>query len=172
MALKVNKLPTDADIRRMFDAVPILERYKVADQVVRAGSKPIMTRARQLVPRSKPADTAKRSAKQRNSADWDTPLWKTVKQVVRTKSSKNKGGAVAIVGPENVQAGSKIYLIAEHKTRTRRRVLWGKEPVTIAKVVLRMRNLITQAFDETKSMQLSAMRAKLKTVLDEVWKRG
>jgi len=175
MPLLIKKLPTDADIRRMFDAVPQLEKYKVADQVVRAGSKPILVRFKQLIPRSKASDTERRSAKQKAAADWVTPLWKTPRQLIKKGYSRNKGGAVAIVGPQFVGrfgASQKIYLIAEHKTSTRRVFLWGKQPVTIPKIKQRLRNLIVQAFDETKSLQLSAMRSKLKTLLDQVWKRG
>lgn len=172
MALNIKKMPTDAEIRRMFDAVPILERYKVADQVVRAGSKPIMTRARQIVPEQ----IGKRElTSEEQDAGFGKPLKTTIKQVVRTGSSRNKGGGVAVVGPEHTGpngAGGKAYLLAEHKTNTRRRVLWGKEPVTLSKFAVKIRNFMNQAFDETKSQQLSAMSAKLRKVMEDIWKRG
>ena len=163
------KLPTDAEISRMFDAVPMLERYSVGDKVVRAGARRITTRARQLIPRSKKSDTDKRSKKQRAQADWETPLWKTVKLVV---GKGNKGGAVAVTGPEytgKTGAGQKIYLIAEHKQKGRRMFFWGKDG---GRTKVKIRNVMVQAADEAKPQSLSAMKSKLKQVMDEVWKRG
>ena len=161
------KLPSDAEIKRMFDAVPALERYKVADAVVRAGVKPITDRARQLVPRGTAADRAKQSGKQRSASH--VPLWKTVKAVVRTKRD---AGAVAVTGPEftgSAGAGQKIYLIAEHKSDTRRVFYWGKDQ---GRTVQKIRNIMVQAAEETRSQQLSIMKSKLKEKMDEVWKRG
>jgi hypothetical protein len=54
-------LPSDADLKRMFDAVPILQRHKVADQTVRAGARPIVTKARQLAPRGDRTGTSKKT---------------------------------------------------------------------------------------------------------------
>lgn len=178
--LKILKGPTDADLQRMFSGVPTLERFRVGDQVVRAGAKPITNRFRQLVPRSKASDTDKRSKDQKKKADWNAPLWKTVKVVVRKGNSSNRGGAIAVIGPEFVTAASKIYLIAEHTTNTRRVVLWGrKQPdatkqrvrwQTAGQLVNRLRNLAVQAFDETNSQQASAMKAKLKNVMDNIYR--
>src|SRR5690606_34699614 len=95
--LLTDKLPTDAEIRKMFDAVPALEKHKVADSVVRAGIKPITARARMLVPRSKASDRAKRSKKQRReNPGLDSPLWKTITDVVRTHGGYGHTSAVAI----------------------------------------------------------------------------
>lgn len=163
------KLPSDAELKRMFDAVPALDRYKVADQVVRAGAKPITNRARQLIPRSKKSDTDKRSRKQRAQADWETPLWKTVKLVVR---KGQQGSAVAVTGPEytgKTGAGQKIYLVAEHKQKGRRMFFWGKDG---GRTKIKIRNVMVQAADESRSQSLSAMKDKLKTLMDGVWKRG
>jgi hypothetical protein len=158
--LNMDKMPTDAELKRMFDAVPILEQYKVSDKVVRAGSAPIVTRARQLAPRSTPEDRAKRSKKQRAAADWDHPLWKTIKRVVR--KYKNARG-IAVVGPEWPK-GNKAYF--NTSPRGRRQVLWGR---STGRTIAQVRNWIVQAFDETKPQQLAAMKAKLKTLMREIW---
>lgn len=155
------QLPTDAEINRMFDAVPILERYAVMNQTITAGAKPIVTRARQLAPRSKPEDRAKRSKKQQAAADWEFPLWKTIKVVYR-KYSRTQ---VAVVGPEWPK-GNKAYF--NTSPNGRRQVLWGR--VTGA-IIPQIRNWIVQAFDETRPQQLDAMKKKLRLLLDQIWKR-
>ncbi len=163
------QLPTDAELSKMFDAVPALERHNVGDKVVRAGAKPISKRAQALIPRSKKEDTDKRSKKQRAQADWASPLWKTVKLVVRKFSA---GGAVAVTGPEytgKTGAGQKIYLIAEHKKKGRRMFFWGKDG---GRTKVKIRNVMVQAADEARSESLAAMKTKLKQAMDEVWKRG
>jgi hypothetical protein len=163
--------PTDAEIERMFKAVPILERYAVQSKVVRAGAKPIVKRARQLAPRSTNAPAGpyrdrrsnrdKRSKKQRGEADWDYPLWKTIKQVVR----KGKFASLAVIGPEWPKGNKEHF---NTSPGGRRQVLWGTHT---GKIVPQIRNWIVQAFDETRPQQLQAMKRKLKQLMDyNVWK--
>jgi hypothetical protein len=156
-------LPSDADLKRMFDAVPILQRHKVADQTVRAGARPIVTKARQLAPRGDRTGTSKkRSKSQQAKANWNIPLWKTISMVVR----KYAVNASAIVGPKWPE-GNKAYF--NTGPGGRRQVLWGKVTgVTVPQI----RNWIVQAFDETKPQQLSAMKKKLKQLMDGIWKSG
>lgn len=154
-------LPTDAEINRMFNAVPILDRFQVTDQVVRAGAKPIVQRARQLAPRSTPEARAKRSTKQKAAADWDYPLWKTIKMVVR----KYARVSVSVVGPEWPK-GNKAYF--NTSPGGRKQVLWGR---VTGVIVPQIRNWIVQAFDETKPQQREAMRKKLRVLMDQIWKR-
>lgn len=155
------EMPNDAELNRMFDAVPQLERYRVLDQVVRAGAIPVRKRARQLAPRSTKADRDKRSKNQRSEADWDYPLWKTVKYVVR-KYGKRIG--IAVVGPE-WPGGNKAYFNTSPSGREQ--VLWGRRT---GRTIPQIRNWIVQAFDETKPQQLAAMKAKLRTLLDRILK--
>jgi hypothetical protein len=156
-----HNLPSDKELARMFDAVPILDRHKVADKVLKAGAKPVVKRARQLAPRSTQADRDKRSDKQRGAADWDYPLWKTIAHVVR----KYRTGGFAAIGPRWPK-GNKAYFNTSPKGR--RQVLWGKPT---GRTLPQIRNWIVQAFDETKGQQLGAMKAKLKTVTNEIWRR-
>ena len=158
--IKIN-LPTDAELDRMFDMVPKLERYKVGDEVIKAGTAPIVKRARELAPRSSKTGTAKkRSRKQINAANWNIPLWKTIKRVVR----KYQKGTLGVVGPE-WPSGNKAYFNTSPKGR--RQVLWGK---ATGKIVAQIRNWIVQAFDETKAEQLAAMKSKLKEKVDQMMK--
>lgn len=154
-------LPIDAELKRMFDAVPQLERYRVSDQVVRAGARPIVKRARQLAPRSTAESRAKRSSNQRQSADWDYPLWKTIKLVVRKYA---RAAGVGVVGPEWPK-GNKAYFNTSPSGR--RQVLWGRPT---GRVVPPIRNWIVQAFDETRNEQLGLMKAKLKSLMDDIWR--
>lgn len=154
-------LPTDQEIERMFNAVPVLERHKVADKTVRAGATPIVKRARQLAPRSSKTGTAdKRSRNQQAQADWSTPLWKTIAMVVRKYSSN----AAAIIGPRWPD-GNKAYF--NTSPAGRRKWLWGRDT---GQIVPQVRNWIVQAFDETRAEQLAAMKRKLKSLMDEVWR--
>lgn len=167
MGMMTTNLPSDGELRKMFDAVPKLEKYSVADAVVRAGIRPITTRARALVPRSKASDRAKRSKSQRrDNPGLDDPLWKTIKHVVRTGRN---AAAVAISGAEYTGQngpGQKIYLIAEHKTNGRKVFYWGADAF---RVKLKIRNVMVQAAEETRPAQLAAMKAKLRERLDKVW---
>lgn len=155
-----HNLPTDAELKAMFDAVPILERHKVADKTVRAGAKVVIKRARQVAPRSTKEDREKRSAKQRSEAEWNYPLWKTIKQVVR-KYSHN---ASAIIGPEWPR-GNKAYF--NTSPGGRKKVLWGK---VTGEIIPAIRNWIVQAFDETRNQQLAVMKQTLRKLMDEIWK--
>lgn len=175
------KLPTDAELDRMFNMVPKLERFKVLDEVTKAGTAPIVKRARELAPRSTPADRKKRSKNQRNGVtksgdkiDWDYPLWKTIKRVIRKYNSRY---GVGVVGPEWPK-GNKAYFNTGPKGNKGHH--WGYEgkvyPRSDGKVHIpgppkaraQVRNWIVQAFDETKGAQLSAMKAKLTELLDKV----
>jgi len=158
--LDTKNLPTDAELEQMFDAVPILKRHSVSDKTVRAGAKPIVKRARQLAPRSSKTGSAKkRSKNQRKGADWETPLWKTIKMVVR----KYSANAAAIVGPE-WPAGNKAYF--NTSPRGRRKFLWGKDT---GETVPQIRNWIVKAYDETRPEQLKAMKDKLTQLMKQVW---
>ena len=151
-------MPTDAELERMFDAVPKLERYRVGDQVVRAGTAPIVKRARELAPRGNAVDRKKRAKTQRGAANWDIPLWKTIKRVIR----KYQKGTLGVVGPE-WPSGNKAYFNTSPKGR--RVFYWGKDA---GKTKAQIRNWIVDAAEQTRSEQLSLMKAKLKEVMDQV----
>ena len=155
------QLPTDADLERMFNMVPKLERFQVGDQVVRAGTQPIVKRAQALAPRSANTGTSKkRSKSQREKADWDYPLWKTIKRVIRKYQRYTNG----VVGPEWPK-GNKAYFNTSPKGR--KVFYWGKNA---NKTAAQVRNWIVQAFDETRAQQLAAMKAKLTELMDKVFR--
>lgn len=153
-------MPTDAELKKMFDAIPILDRHRVHDRVLTAGAKPVVTRARQLTPRGNGEDRNKRSQSQKASANWDIPLHTTIARVIRKYS---KFG-MAIIGPKWPD-GNKAYFNTSPKGRTQ--WFWGKPT---GRTVPMVSNWIKQAFDETRPQQLAAMKAKLRQVMDEIWK--
>lgn len=175
------ELPSDAEMKRMFDAIPALERHDAADKITRSAGMLVKKRLSQLIPRSSKSDIEKQSTEGKKL---DGKSLKTTPRRLFRKNSK--AGGVSVVGPEytgKTGAGQKIFLIAKWKTESRHAEFWGHPGQTYTrrgapykaphgKVLQRSRNLVTQAFDETKQQQLSAMKTVAKQVMDEVWKRG
>lgn len=154
------KLPTDDELKKMFDAVPQLQRFKVTSKAVKAASKVVETRASQLAPRSKPADQKKRSKKQKAEANWTgVPLHTTIKHVVRDYENSSSG----FIGPAWPH-GNKAYF-NQPRNRSRKHILWGQD---VGRIYVATRNWIVQAFDETQSAQLAAMKASLKDSIDKI----
>lgn len=151
--------PTDEELNHMFDAVPKLEKFKVLDKAIRPAADIVVKRARALAPRSTEADRAKRSKSQRDKADWNYPLWKTIKRVVR--KYQNRYG-VAVIGPEWPR-GNKAYFNTSPKGR--KQVLWGKRT---GRIVPQIRDWIVQAFDETKPQQLASIKEELTKLTDQM----
>lgn len=156
--LKMN-FPSDAELQQLFATVPKLNHYKVLDRAVDAATGPVVKRARQLAPNSSKTGTSKkRSKNQLEKADWNYPLWKTIKRVIREYAVN----AVGVIGPEWPK-GNKAYFNTSPKGR--KQVLWGKPT---GKTAVQVRNWIAQAFDETKTQQLEAMKASVRKSLEQV----
>ena len=153
--------PTDAELNRMFDAIPKLEKFGVLDKTCKAGADVVMKRARELAPRSTEVSRNKRSKSQQSKADWNYPLWKTIKRIVR--KYQNRYG-VAVIGPEWPK-GNKAYFNTSPKGR--KQVLWGKRT---GRVVPQIRDWIVQAFDETRPQQLASIKEKLTQLTDQMMK--
>jgi hypothetical protein len=163
-------LPSQEKIDQMFNMVPQLQRYKAVDKVVRAGAQVVAKRARDLTPRSTEEARKKRSRKQQSEADWNYPLWKTIKYIVR----KYEEDGLAVVGPEWPK-GNKAYFNTSPKGRLR--VLWGRgpnpnSPKPLSSIAPQIRNWIVQAFDETRQEQYAAMRAALTKFTDELFSKN
>lgn len=154
------KLPTDAELNKMFDGVAVLDRFQVGDKVIKAAVEPIVKRARELAPRDRAGHGKKRSKNQKAAANWEYPLWKTIKRVVR----KYQKGTLGVVGPE-WPLGNKAYF--NTSPNGRRVFYWGK---SAGKVAPTIRNWIVDAFEQTRSQQLSIMKTKLKSLMDQVWR--
>jgi hypothetical protein len=154
-------LPSDAELKKMFDAVPQLRKHDVMAASVRAATQIISKKAKELAPRSTPEDRKKRSKTQRKSADWEgTPLHTTIGHVVR----KYDKAAFGVAGPR-FPHGNKAYF-NQPRSGSRRHVLWGRD---VGRVMTVVRNWMMDAFEMTQSQQLSAMKKVLKQKLDEMW---
>jgi hypothetical protein len=153
------KLPSDAEIKKMFDAVPILDRYKVGDKAIRAGVRPIIKRARQLAPLDRKDHRKKRSKKQGAEANWEIRLWRTIASVVRKYDTK----AVGIVGPKWPD-GNKAYFSTAPGGR--QVFYWGKNA---GKRKAQIRNWIVKASEETRSQQLRAITRELQKSMKQIW---
>lgn len=153
-----SNLPSDAEIVNLFGTVNTFERFKVGDKVVNAGTNPILKRAKELAPRDITGNGKKRSKKQQAKANWNIPLWKTIKK----KISKGNVKTVGIVGPKWPE-GNKAYF--DTSPNGRRVFYWGKDA---GKTKVQIRNWIVQAADETRPAQLDAMKNKLTEVMGDV----
>ena len=162
MKVDLKGFPKDAQLQRKLDAVPALERHRVGDRATRAGGKVIHKRARQLTPRGEQKDRDRKS-KADPEIDWQTPLWKTIKLVVR---KYRRGNAVAIIGPQWPK-GNKVYFFTSPKGR--RVHSHGQFTGHIAPEI---RNWIIQVADETKGQQTQAIGQALRTAMKEIWERG
>lgn len=164
-------MPTDAELERMFHAVSVLDRYQVFDKTLRAGSRPVVARARQLAPRSSATGTTDKWSRKMlvdggtggaPRSRGETPLWKTIALVIR----KYTRAGVSVVGPKWPE-GNKAYFNTGPSGR--RQFFWGDDT---GLVVAQIRNWIVQAFDETRALQLAAMKKKLQQLMREIWERG
>lgn len=155
------KLPTDKELDRMLADAEHLRSFKVQAEAVEAASIVVRNRARQLAPRSKPEDRARRSKKQKAEADWESvPLNTTIDFVVRDY----RKGSTGIIGPAYPH-GNKAYF-NQPRSGQRIQVLWGK--MTSLKPFIAARNWIVQAFEETRGQQLSAMKNALRAAIDRL----
>jgi hypothetical protein len=157
LTIKSN-FPNDKELANLFGLVPMLQRQQVAQQAVREGAKPVVKRAKELAPRSKPEDTRKRSKKQKASADWNKKLHASVGSVTRGSGVYS----FAIIGPR-YPVGNKAYFNAP-RSGARRIVAWGRDTGRSKRAT---RNWVVQAFDETRSQQLSAMKSKIRERISE-----
>lgn len=155
-------LPTDRELAKMFDAVPMLQRHDVMGATTTAGAKVVLARAKQLAPRGNDADRKKRSAKQKAAANWNVRLHTTIAQVTRKGNTK----AFSLIGPRHPD-GNKAYMNAP-RSGSRPHVLWGRR---VGRIKTAIRNWIVQAFDETREQQLSAMKSAMAKKIDQMLTR-
>lgn len=153
-AIDTHELPS---IMAMLESLPklLLSSGGPVDRDVQAGLKPIARRARQIAPDSRKTGTRDKQSKS-SKAKWPERL----RAQIRMKVIKHENGAWGIAGPRSPQ-GNVAHFMQE---KPRRLVLWGK--ATMIRKYRIEKNWITQAADETKAEQLSAMETSLKTDID------
>lgn len=125
------------------------------DRAVSKASKIVQQRAVELAPDSDKTGTRKGQSK-KSKAIWTGKL----KRLIRVKLVRYQNATWSVVGPKS-QEGNMSHF---QQVKPRRLVLWGK--ATMVKQFRLERNWITQAFDETKQQQLSAMEESIKADID------
>lgn len=131
------------------------------DRAVKAPLNIIAKRARQLAP-----DSRKTGTKEKQSAKTKAKWGSRLKANIRTKVIKYPNGAWGLAGAKSPEGNAAHFM----QEKPRKHVLWGK--ATAIKKYRIERNWITQAFEETKSEQLFAMEASLKTDIDANMRAG
>ena len=151
----------DKELEQLLAQLPILvvSSGGPTDKSMRKAGAIVRTRAKQLAPRSNKNPNGnsrdKQSAKARRT--WSRKLSETI----RSKVVKYPTTSVAIVGPKSPEGNMANFM----QEKPRRLVLWGK--ATMTKPYRIARNWITQAFDETKSQQDTAIRQVLRQEIDK-----
>lgn len=156
------KLPTDAELNRIFADIKTLHKYGVMDKSTRAGAKVVQGRARELMPASSPEDRFKRWKD--GQRDTSREGEKSLKMTITQRVDKLDWGASAIIGPKYPD-GQKIYLMMEHKEESRDVIAWDKG---YAESILKERNKLTQAYEEKKAEALSAVKKEAQKQLSQL----
>ena len=168
----------DAELRAILDKMPklVVASGGPIDNAVTKGGQVVARRARQLAPDSRSrrrkskatglTETDYRGSRQKQSksarAIWSAKL----KNVIRSVTRRYPATAVSVIGPKSPE-GNMAHFMQE---KGRRMVLWGK--ATMIGLYRIARNWITQAFDETKSAQHTAMLSSLRKDMDRVMRGG
>lgn len=152
-------LPTDDEINKMFDAVPLLVKHDVLKATTKAGAAVVARKAKEYAPRGTEKDRRKRSKSQLAKANWNIRLHTTIRVVTR-------GGqrvAFSVVGPKHPE-GNKVWFNQGRKG-SRKHILWGKD---VGRTYHNRANWIKRAFDESQPEQLRAMKEALTKKVKEM----
>jgi hypothetical protein len=150
----------DEEIIALLERLPklVVSAGGPLDKAVRKAAGIVAKRARQIAPDSRKNQKGDPREKQSKKARgiWGSKL----KQKIRFKIIRYDTATWAVVGAQKPD-GNMAHFMQE---KPRRHVLWGK--ATAIKRFRIERNWITQAFDETKSEQLSAIKSSLQADID------
>lgn len=148
----------EEDVLRMLSELNSRAMFKVADEGMKKANKYVRTRARQMAPRSSKTGSAKkRSKKQRESADWETPLHKTIK----SKIHKSKDGSVGVIGPSWPKGNKAYFNLSE---RGRQVVYWGKRQGTTYKQEDWLKKSLDESRDAVRGIFFEGIREAVKEV--------
>lgn len=145
----------DEEVLAMLDRLPklVVGAGGPLDRAVSKAAAIVARRARQLAPDSKanPKGDSRKKQSKKSRKGW----LKKLKTTIRQKIVKYDTTTWAVVGPKNPEGNMAHFM----QTKPRPHVLWGK--ASAVQQYRAEKNWITQAFDETKSEQLSAVKASL-----------
>lgn len=150
----------DKEILDLLDRLPKLavSAGGPIDRAVTRAAKIVARRARQLSPDSKKNSKGNPRDKQskKSKAGWPEKL----KTTIRHRVIRYDTGTWAVVGPKNPEGNAAHFM----QEKSRPHVLWGR--ASAIKRYRDERNWIIRSFDETKSEQLSAVKASLTADID------
>ena len=127
------------------------------DRAVTKAAKIVQQRAIQLVPDSDKTGSRSKQSKKTKQI-WTGKL----KRLIRTKLIRYERSSWAVVGPKSREGNMSHF----QQEKPRRLVLWGKSTMVAQYRI--DRNRITQAFDETKNQQLSAMKESITADINQI----
>jgi hypothetical protein len=150
----------DQEIVALLERLPklVVSAGGPMDRAVGKAATIVAKRARQIAPDSR--KNAKGNPRDKQSKKSKGIWGSKLKQKIKQKIIRYPTTAWAVVGAQNPH-GNMAHFMQE---KPRRHVLWGK--ATAVKQFRIERNWITQAFDETKSEQQSAMKSSLQADID------
>lgn len=125
------------------------------DKAVEKAAKVVERRARALAPDSRDTGSREKQSKKSRSV-WGSKL----KQLLRTKVVKYSMATWAIVGPKSPEGNFANFM----QEKPRKHVIWGK--ASMIRQYRIQRDWILQAYDETRSEQLSVMENSLRQSID------
>lgn len=132
----------DAEVQKLFQSLDKLVRFKVADDAMRAASKPMQKRIRELSPDSrKTGSRAKQS--QKTKVKWQNSA--SLKTVIKTVVRKHPKGAKAFVGPSYSDGGGHGNFFSKDHKRAK---YWGRDPILSARRVRIVNRFVKRAADE------------------------
>ena len=150
------------DLLKMFSHLPslVVGKNGILENAVFKASLVVARRARQLAPDSKKnrKSNSRDKQSQKSKNIWNHKLRDTITQ----KTLTYRTATWAVVGPKKPQGNMAHFM----QVKPRRHVLWGRS--TAVQQYRIERDWIIQAFDETKSQQLSAMESTLRSDLDRM----
>lgn len=153
----------DATVMALLDKLPklLVSAGGPADRAMKAATTVLQQRAVSVAPDSRTTGSRKKQSK-KSKAIWTGKL----NQKIRKKIIRFQTGVFGLVGPKSPE-GNMAHFV---NGKSRLLVLWGKS-TRVAKYRYE-RNWMLQAFDESRSGQLSAMRSVLIMEINQNMRSG
>lgn len=153
----------DATVIALLDKLPklLVSAGGPADRAMKAATTVLQQRAVAVAPDSRRTGSRKRQSK-KSKAIWTGKL----NQKIRKKIIRFNTGVFGLVGPKSPEGNMANFVSGKQ----RKLVLWGKK--TRSTPYRYQRNWMLQAFDESRSGQLAAMRSVLIMEINQNMRSG
>jgi hypothetical protein len=143
-----------------------LVQFKVVDNALKAGAKPVNAAMKVNAPDSRKTGSRKKQSRA-SKTKWSgsRPLRSTIRTVVR----KQETGAIALVGPSYSEGGGHGNLFSkDHK----RKVLWGRGTKAIRQVNRFVKHTADQTAGAAKAAIIAEVRKEIDVAAREVARRS